>query len=45
MENKDNKSNNQPKGDKRVKKILDEGPKFNYFWVYAIIFVFIIISF
>lgn len=46
MENKETKNNNNPpKGEKRVKKILDDGPKFNYFWVYAIIFVFIIISF
>jgi len=44
MENQDNKKQNQPRNDKRGKKILDEGPKFNYFWVYAIIIAFIIIS-
>jgi AFG3 family protein len=49
MENQENKSaeNNQsgeqPKN-KRPKGILDENPKFNYFWVYAIIFAFIVIS-
>ena len=42
MENKDNKPN-APKGDKK-KKILDEGPKFNYFWVYVIFFGFLVIS-
>lgn len=42
MENQDN---NKPNTGKKGKKILEEGPKFNYFWVYAIIFAFIIISF
>jgi len=37
MENKNNS--------KKSKKILEEGPKFNYFWVYAIIIGFIVISF
>jgi AFG3 family protein len=50
MENQDNKSQNgkssNPKDPKRnPRRLLDEGPKFNYFWVYAIIFLFIIISF
>ncbi|MDB5281211.1 MAG: ATP-dependent metalloprotease FtsH [Bacteroidota bacterium] len=50
MENQENKKQNNPgqnrkDGKRPVKKILDEGPKFNYFWVYAIIFLFIIISF
>ncbi len=50
-ENKNQKSeNNQPAEEPKEKKrsaknILDDGPKFNYFWVYAIIFVFIVISF
>ncbi len=49
MENQENKnqSNQGPnrKDAKRpARKILDEGPKFNYFWVYAIIFLFVIIS-
>lgn len=49
MENQQNKnaehnqSGEQPKN-KRPKGILDENPKFNYFWVYAIIFAFIVIS-
>ncbi len=49
MENQENKnaennqSGEQPKN-KRPKGILDENPKFNYFWVYAIIFAFIVIS-
>lgn len=42
MENQDK---NKPNNGKKGKKILEEGPKFNYFWVYAIIFAFIIISF
>src|SRR5579862_4465582 len=50
MENQNNRSQNgkgqNPKDGKRnPRKLLDEGPKFNYFWVYAIIFLFIIISF
>ena len=50
-ENKNQKSDNnqpaeEPKEKKRsAKSLLDDGPKFNYFWVYAIIFVFIVISF
>ena len=48
-ENKNQKSDNnqpaeEPKEKKRsAKSLLDDGPKFNYFWVYAIIFVFIVI--
>lgn len=47
----DNKTENKKPGkgmlpnERKSKKILDDGPKFNYFWVYAIIFAFIIISF
>jgi cell division protease FtsH len=44
MENQENK-NEQPNNEKKGKKIMEDGPKFNYFWVYAIIFAFIIISF
>jgi cell division protease FtsH len=44
MENQENK-NEKPNTEKKGKKILEDGPKFNYFWVYAIIFAFIIISF
>lgn len=41
----ENQENNKPQGqgkkeEKRPRKIMDEGPKFNYFWVYAIIFMF-----
>lgn len=44
-ENK-NQSGEESKDKKRsAKNILDDGPKFNYFWVYAIIFVFVVISF
>lgn len=46
MENKESKNTkNKQNNDKRGRKILEEGPKFNYFWVYAIIFAFILISF
>jgi cell division protease FtsH len=47
METNEEKSKTEEQKDKKInpKKILDEGPKFNYFWVYAIIFLFIIISF
>src|SRR5258708_7194274 len=45
MEKQNRNENNQQKGEKLGRKILEEGPKFNYFWVYAIILVFIIISF
>ena len=50
MENQENKNQSNPGQNRRdakrpAKKLLDEGPKFNYFWVYAIIFLFIIISF
>ena len=40
----ENNTNNN-KGTKKAKKILEDGPKFNYFWVYAIIIGFIVISF
>ncbi|HLP19787.1 MAG TPA: ATP-dependent zinc metalloprotease FtsH [Chitinophagales bacterium] len=41
MENNENKqSDNKKPG----KNLLDDSPKFNYFWVYAIILAFIIIS-
>ncbi|MFN8287095.1 MAG: ATP-dependent zinc metalloprotease FtsH [Chitinophagales bacterium] len=49
MENKENRENKpggfNPLNDKRKKGAEDGGPKFNYFWVYAIIIAFIIISF
>jgi cell division protease FtsH len=49
MENQENNNQNnpgQPRRDlKRPKKILDEGPKFNYFWVYAIILLFVMMFF
>lgn len=49
MENQENKNQNNPgqnrKDLKRPKKILDEGPKFNYFWVYAIILLFVMMFF
>ena len=47
METEEKKSTEmEPKEKKnRAKKLMDDGPKFNYFWVYAIIFAFIIISF
>src|ERR1700722_10785023 len=41
MENQEN--NKAPQGkkeDKRPRKVMDEGPKFNYFWVYAIMIMF-----
>ena len=49
MENQENKDKSNPgqnrnDGKRPVKKILDEGPKFNYFWVYAIILMFIFIA-
>lgn len=44
MENQ-NKPGNSGKSEKRSKKPLEDGPKFNYFWVYAIIIAFIVISF
>lgn len=50
MENKNQKTDNNQSGEeakdkkRSPKNILDDGPKFNYFWVYAIIFVFLIIS-
>lgn len=42
MEN--NQAGDQPKGKRPGKGMMDEGPKFNYFWVYAIIFAFIVVS-
>ena len=49
MENKENRENKPggfgPLNDKRKKGTEEGGPKFNYFWVYAIIIAFIIISF
>ncbi len=45
MENKENKPGFSPLNDKRKKGTEEGGPKFNYFWVYAIIIAFIIISF
>jgi AFG3 family protein len=46
QKNENNQPAEEPKEKKRsAKNILDDGPKFNYFWVYAIIFVFIVISF
>jgi cell division protease FtsH len=46
MENQNNsEKNQQPNKENKRKKLLDDSPKFNYFWVYAIIFVFILISF
>jgi len=49
MENQENKNqNNQGKNRqdlKRPKKLIDEGPKFNYFWVYAIILLFVMMFF
>ncbi len=46
METQENKrSSNEGKERKTTKKLLEDGPKFNYFWVYAIIFAFIIVSF
>jgi cell division protease FtsH len=50
MEKQDNRNqpdkNTNPKDNKRgPRKLLDEGPKFNYFWVYIIFFVFIFIMF
>lgn len=47
MENQENRNqNNQKKDPKRpARKILNEGPKFNYFWVYAIMAIFIVLSF
>ena len=49
MENQENKNQNSTgpnrKDAKRpAKKILDDGPKFNYFWIWAIFIVFVIIS-
>ena len=50
MENQENKNqnNNQnlnSKDNKRQpRKSTDEGPKFNYFWVYAIVILFILIT-
>jgi cell division protease FtsH len=51
MENQENRntennqSGEQPKNKRPGNKgIMDDGPKFNYFWVYAIIFAFIVIS-
>jgi len=45
MENQEQNNKGQnPKGPKRPdKKILDDGPKFNFFWVYAIIIIFSLI--
>jgi AFG3 family protein len=47
METEEKKNTEKPAKDKKSKskKLLEDGPKFNYFWVYAIIFAFIIISF
>ncbi len=45
METEEKKTEKEPKEKKKSKKLLEDGPKFNYFWVYAIIFAFIIISF
>ena len=46
QKNENNQPAEEPKEKKRsAKNILDDGPKFNYFWVYAIIFVFVVISF
>src|ERR1700734_3336639 len=49
MENQENKNQNNPgqnrKDLKRPKKILDDGQKFNYFWVYAIILLFVMMFF
>ncbi len=49
MENKENKVN-KPEQDRKDKKplprkLLDDGPKFNYFWIYLLIGVSILISF
>ena len=46
MENQENRQGGDNKGkDKKGNRgIMDEGPKFNYFWVYAIIVGFLIIS-
>ena len=48
MENQENRNQNtgqNRKDPKRpAKKILDEGPKFNYFWIWAIFIVFVFIS-
>src|SRR5215207_2499833 len=47
METEEKKNTEKQGKDKKSKskKLLEDGPKFNYFWVYAIIFAFIIISF
>jgi len=45
MENQQNNKPQPKKDEKRPRKILDDGPKFNYFWVYAIIVMFGLISY
>lgn len=50
MENQENKNQSNPGQNRKdlkrpAKKILDEGPKFNYFWVYAIILLFVMMFF
>lgn len=44
-ENKNQHGEESKEKKRSAKNILDDGPKFNYFWVYAIIFVFVVISF
>ncbi len=44
-ENKNQQGEESKEKKRSAKNILDDGPKFNYFWVYAIIFVFVVISF
>ena len=49
MENQENKNQNSSGQNRKdlkrpAKKILDEGPKFNYFWIWALFIVFVIIS-
>jgi len=46
MENQENRNQGPNRKDAKrpAKKILDEGPKFNYFWIWAIFIVFVVIS-
>ncbi len=45
MENENNSNKNKKDPKRLAKKVLDEGPKFNYFWVYAIILLFMFIGY
>ena len=43
MENQENRNQNRKDLKRPAKKILDDGPKFNYFWIWALFIVFVII--